>query len=68
MLSCLQLGAVQNTAPSIECSLQSAVRILHSTFSTLHKGGPCGERTRICGILPLPSSWCRAPAPNNSIC
>lgn len=30
VLSCLQLGAVQNTAPSIECSLQSAVRILPS--------------------------------------
>lgn len=56
VLSCLQHSA------------RSAVCILHSAPSTLHRAVRVESEPEFCGILPLPSSWCRAPAPNNSIC
>lgn len=58
MLSCLQRGTVaeHSSAYRIECSL-------HSAFSTLHRAVHVESEPEICGVLPLPSSWCRAPAP-----
>lgn len=45
-----------------------------SVLSAVCNSPPCTRRSMrranqsFGGILPLPSSWCRAPAPNNSIC